>query len=136
MPTPGQHDVARTLLTKARGDELALARLAADPDIPDDIVGFHAQQAVEKLFKAVLSAHGIGYNRTHNLSYLKALLEDGQIERPADIDTLEELTPWAVEFRYDEAHHATLDRARTVEMVTTARRWAEAAILGVPHDQA
>ena len=89
MPTPGQHDVARTLLSKARGDALALARLADDPDIPDDILGFHAQQAAEKLLKAVLSAYGVGYNRTHNLSYLKGLLEDAQIERPAGVDTLE-----------------------------------------------
>ena len=36
---------------------------------------FHAQQAVEKLLKAVLSHHGVTYGRTHDLGRLVELVE-------------------------------------------------------------
>ncbi|MCX7412106.1 MAG: HEPN domain-containing protein [Planctomycetia bacterium] len=52
MP-PDQHDV---LLRKARQDELVLERLLGDSDVDDDTLGFHAQQAAEKLLKAALAA--------------------------------------------------------------------------------
>jgi HEPN domain-containing protein len=48
MP-PDRHDV---LLRKSRQDELVLERLLGDSDIDDDTLGFHAQQAAEKLLKA------------------------------------------------------------------------------------
>jgi hypothetical protein len=49
---------AQLLLRKAREDADAAAKLAADGDTADAIVGFHAQQAVEKALKAVLAASG------------------------------------------------------------------------------
>jgi hypothetical protein len=45
MP-PDRHDV---LLRKARQDELVLERLLSHRDVDDDTLGFHAQQAAEKL---------------------------------------------------------------------------------------
>ena len=50
MP-PDRH---RVLLHKARQDELVLERLLGDRDVDDDTLGFHAQQAAEKLLKALL----------------------------------------------------------------------------------
>lgn len=50
-----QHDLALILLQKAREDELAVDRLIDDVQISDAIVGFHLQQATEKLLKAVLA---------------------------------------------------------------------------------
>jgi hypothetical protein len=41
-------DVARLLLKKARQDEALVRKIGSDTDIADEIVGFHAQQAVEK----------------------------------------------------------------------------------------
>lgn len=38
-------DVAARFVRKARSDEIALDKLADDPDVPDDLIGFHAQQA-------------------------------------------------------------------------------------------
>jgi len=49
--------------------EKALRGLIDDDDIPDDVLGFHAQQAVEKILKAVLAANDLGYERTHNIAY-------------------------------------------------------------------
>lgn len=36
----------------------------------DDVVGFHAQQTVEKAVKAVLVLHGIAFPRSHDLDFL------------------------------------------------------------------
>lgn len=41
-------DLAQLLMEKAAGDEKILLRLIDQDDIPDDGLGFHAQQAVEK----------------------------------------------------------------------------------------
>lgn len=42
----------------------------------DEIVGFHAQQAVEKALKAVLTAVAVRVGRTHDIAYLLTLLPD------------------------------------------------------------
>ena len=44
-------DLAQLLMEKAAGDEKILLRLIDEDDIPDDGLGFHAQQAVEKMTK-------------------------------------------------------------------------------------
>lgn len=124
LPSPEQRDVARALLAKAHGDEIVLTKLIEDVDVPDDILGFHAQQAVEKLLKAVLAASGVPFSRSHNLSYLVGLLNDAGLELPEAIVALEDLTPWAVEFRYDESSHALLDREATLQVVVATRVWA------------
>jgi hypothetical protein len=47
-PADNLAEASRTLLRKAHGDAAAARELAGNPDIPDEIIGFHAQQAVEK----------------------------------------------------------------------------------------
>jgi predicted RNase H-like HicB family nuclease len=54
LPTPEHREVAQLLLEKATGDLAAAELLAADERQADHVVGFHAQQAVEKSIKAVL----------------------------------------------------------------------------------
>src|SRR5680860_129870 len=49
------------LLRKARSHRIALDHVGPDPTFADMIVGFHAQQAIEKLIKAVLSHNQIAY---------------------------------------------------------------------------
>ena len=48
-------------------DQYVMNRLVEDPSAPDEAIGFHAQQAVEKLIKAVLAHRAIEYRRTHQL---------------------------------------------------------------------
>lgn len=67
------HEHAGTLLAKARDDAGMMRTLMAAPDSPDWGVGFHAQQAVEKAIKAVLSDRAVEYPRTHNLAPLMKL---------------------------------------------------------------
>ncbi|MDY6965493.1 MAG: HEPN domain-containing protein [Halobacteriota archaeon] len=56
--------------------------------ISDEIIGFHSQQAVEKLLKAVLSEFGVAYIKVHDLEKLLNLLADNKIEVPDDIKEL------------------------------------------------
>lgn len=50
--------VAADLLARARDDAEAVSATVAVAGVTDAIVGFHAQQAVEKAIKAVLAANG------------------------------------------------------------------------------
>jgi HEPN domain-containing protein len=74
------HDRARVLLDRAQADETLVRRVLDDDEIADSIIGFHAQQAVEKLVKAVLSDRGISYVRTHALGYLIDLVERSEYQ--------------------------------------------------------
>ena len=46
-----RRDLVRILLHKSAQDEAAMVRLLSDPGLDDEVVGFHAQQAVEKALK-------------------------------------------------------------------------------------
>ena len=81
-------DLSLLLMEKAAGDEKILLRLVDDDDIPDDGLGFHAQQAVEKMVKAVLAHNGVSYERTHNIAYLLKLLDGVGIAKPDRADDL------------------------------------------------
>lgn len=93
--------LAKILLQKGLQDQHAMNRLAEDAAIPDEIVGFHAQQAVEKMIKGVLAHCRIEYERTHKLRRLVAILGAANIAYPPEVTESIALTPFAVELRYD-----------------------------------
>jgi HEPN domain-containing protein len=68
------------LLRAAHADLRATRLLAADPDQANEIVGFHAQQTVEKAIKAVLVASGAEIPYTHDLSLLLDILATHDIK--------------------------------------------------------
>lgn len=84
------------LLQKSAQDE-AMLRLEGVPDL---IFGFHAQQAVEKLLKALFSERGLRYPRTHDLQLLHENLVAAGETLPAVPIPLTELNEYAVEYRY------------------------------------
>lgn len=129
MPKRAQRDLAALLVRKASGDEVALQVLAADGAVPDEIVGFHAQQAVEKLLKAALAALDRDFPRTHDLTTLTQLLEDAGHSLPQRLASADDLTVWAVEFRYEESLQGRFDRSAVIELVAAVREWV-AAIVG------
>lgn len=118
-------DLARLLMEKAAGDEKILLRLIDDEDIPDDGLGFHAQQAVEKRVKAVLARNSISYERTHNIAYLLKLLDSAGISKPDRADDLPNLSPWAAELRYGRSPDAAPDRAQMRLLVEQTKKWAD-----------
>jgi len=52
-----QREHSELLLRKAAQDEFTVEKLIPDPESPDEVIGFHAQQAVEKILKAVSFSH-------------------------------------------------------------------------------
>jgi HEPN domain-containing protein len=50
--------------------------------VSDEVIGFHLQQAAEKLLKALLAAREVRYGRIHNLRALMDLLTDAGCPLP------------------------------------------------------
>jgi HEPN domain-containing protein len=122
-------DLAQILIEKARADEAALRALADAPEVPDVVLGFHAQQAVEKLLKAVLAHRQVEYEFRHDIEYLGELIETAGLGPPPRFDEATALTPWAVEFRYEDPPTGqALERVRVLDVVVAVREWAEAVI--------
>lgn len=137
MSTPPPPDNRRAhahlLLRKARSYRIVLDHVGIDPTFADMIVGFHAQQAIEKLIKAVLSDNQIAYARVNDLDRLLQLLNAAQITQPPGAQQLVSLTPWATRFRYeDPPEPISLDRRATVTLVDDVAAWASALMLRTP----
>lgn len=115
--------------------ELLLAKAAEDehpaqlPSMPDGPSGFHFQQAVEKLLKALLCQCLVKYKRSHDLDYLATLLQDcGEILSATPIQ-LSQLNDFAVVYRYDALlQSAVPDRADLIETVRLIREHVMARI--------
>jgi HEPN domain-containing protein len=128
---------AELLLRKAGQDEFALAELLPNPRCADEVIGFHAQQAVEKLLKAVLAGRGIDYPYTHDLVALIDLLRDRGLDVPGDVENARRLAPFAVELRYDdilEEEEEAFDRSWAADCVKKTREWAERLVGEEPLD--
>lgn len=123
MPETG--DLARVLARKADDDSRAMRLLAPNPEISDEIVGFHAQQAVEKWLKAVMALHGLEEARIHDLGRLLEILGEAGVDLPPSADHLDDLSIYAVPLRYADLLDAEpLDRGATVTLVDEVGGWA------------
>lgn len=129
MPSPEAQELALLLVRKAEGDESILDRLLDDHDVPDDVLGFHVQQAVEKRLKAVLALDEVEYEHTHSVSYLTALIEQTGIDLPGCRNEIEGLTPWAVAARYDGTFEKVLDRGAARTLVSELRDWSRRLVI-------
>ncbi|MCE5229931.1 HEPN domain-containing protein [bacterium] len=128
------HESALLLLEKAKGDAIVLSRLIDGETVPVWTIGFHAQQAVEKAIKSVLTDRAIIYPRTHNVAMLLELIRQNEIPQPPDAGELPTLTPYGSVFRYeDEIDGATIvfDRAELANWVTSTIAWASNLLLVV-----
>ena len=131
MPQRDSHDHALLLLSKARTDKLVLDKLVDDSEIADDAIGFHAQQAVEKLLKAILANRQVEYPRVHDIDRLVDLLEAHDGSLPPQARQLDELTPWATQLRYDELlDKERLDRRGVQQLLVAVLKWADAELAG------
>jgi HEPN domain-containing protein len=103
----------------ARKDFDALRGMAGNPIFADEIFGFHAQQSIEKAFKAWLSQNAVEYTLTHDLSRLLLLLE----ETGQDVTAywpLVEFNVFAVQARYESglmALEEPLDRNSIISSI-------------------
>lgn len=123
-PEPDLSETSRILLRKAEEDATAVREFAGNPEIGDSIIGFHAQQAVEKWVKAVTAASGVRHSTIHDIDRLIEIVEATGIEVPLDRDRLAVLTQYAVPFRYDELLDAeSLEREVLVALVDEVAAW-------------
>jgi HEPN domain-containing protein len=130
LAPPREH--AELLLRKASRDEFVFDRLANDPECSDEVLGFHVQQAAEKMLKAALALRRLRHPRTHDLAKLISLLRDSGISVPESLDDLAHLTPYATTFRYDEAEPGSLDRGEARRLLSQCRRWIELQLAPTP----
>lgn len=122
--------LAKKFLRKADQDMTVLEKWRQDPDIAGEILGFHAQQAAEKMLKAILSYKGIEVPLTHRSADLIDLGKDHGIVLTERLEDIRFLTPFAVEFRYDlyEEDEEPVDFEEIFALLKELRKWAKTII--------
>ncbi len=122
------------LLRKAAQDEVVVEVVLEVPRVHDEVIGYHTQQAAEKLLKAVLAAHGVVYRRTHNLDELILLLGQNAVTLPPDLLAIRGFTTFAVEPRYADlpSEEVAVDRQVAYDLLRRLRVWAEECIGNAP----
>jgi HEPN domain-containing protein len=80
-----QREQALLLLRKAAQDEALLDEVLTSDQVSDEIIGFHCQQAVEKLLKALLSDLGMRFRKTHEIGALMGLLAEAGEPLPDEL---------------------------------------------------
>jgi hypothetical protein len=129
LSVPEGTGLAALLARKAGEDATAVREFAGNPEISDGILGFHAQQAIEKWLKAVMATRGIEHPRIHDIGRLLQLLRSSGANLPENAEELDELTIYAVPLRYDDLLDAEpLDREHTVHLVDQLEAWASRQI--------
>lgn len=70
---------------------------------------------MEKLIKALFCIYSVRFPKTHDLDELVELAQEHNIPLPSFMDTLTELSPYAVEWRYAILHDDLHDIAAMLE---------------------
>jgi hypothetical protein len=109
------------------GDLYACRKLADDAEVDDHIIGFHAQQAVEKALKVALVLADAELPHTHDLEWLVERVREAGTKVPDELSGTEWLTPWASELRYDEP--IALDRTAALIAAESASGWAASLLV-------
>ena len=97
-------------LLRASSDDETVLQFA----LPDSAFGFHAQQAVEKLYKVLLATRKGSFPYSHDLQSLRKRVEATGIVLPVCSFRLEELSEYAGEARYAEP--IALDEPTRIEL--------------------
>lgn len=122
---------ASAWLEKADHDLLAVDVISAASDPPWDIVVFHAQQAAEKLLKALLVSHGHQPPKVHDLMRLLTLCVPYGAELAQFADDCAFLSPLAVRSRYPGNEPETA-REDAEKGAAIARRIRDAVLEHLP----
>lgn len=117
-PSEIQILVVRQWVELAREDLAWAEKGAEDASLPGPgKIGFHAQQAVEKLLKGLLTSYGVDPEDRHNLGQLVEQIRRLDRATGDAVAETSELTPYAVIYRYPPPRPSSLQ-------ATHARRCA------------
>lgn len=121
---PQNHE-ATQFLSLAQDDAYVCHTLIKDPDASSRIIGFHAQQAIEKAFKAILIGKNIAPARTHDLTELAYIIEENGIELPISVNKLAFLSPYTVTLRYGGEVDGALTPEEACDLMDTVLRFTK-----------
>lgn len=114
-------DFVRQWLDKADHD-LRVAELLTEAPLDNfEAVGFHAQQAAEKLIKAFLVRYQIEFPKSHDIARLRGLVAGVDPRLAEELAFADWLTPYGVEFRYP-GELAPVGRGQGEELLRLAER--------------
>ena len=121
-----RREQALLLLRKAAQDEALLDEVLTSDQVSDEIIGFHCQQAAEKILKALLSDVGVRFRKTHAIGVLMAHLAQAGHALPDQFENLDVLTPFGTMYRYEDYEAVVLLNRDTVRTsVRELRAWVE-----------
>jgi|NGEPerStandDraft_6_1074524.scaffolds.fasta_scaffold112156_3 HEPN domain-containing protein len=126
-----ESDLAAQLLRRASEDEAAARAMLPVPSVTDAIVGFHAQQAVEKSLKAVLAARRVEFPFIHDIAGLAELCEQSGGLLPQELAGVDALTPYAAILRYDDSPAGAVDTQAALQWAASAVSWARSVLESV-----
>jgi HEPN domain-containing protein len=93
-------ELAKQWMEKAEHDLVTARAVLALPDGPTDTPCFHAQQAIEKVLKALLTARGMRFEKVHDLmAHCDAAIPHAP-ELKAHRERIAALADYAVQVRY------------------------------------
>lgn len=117
----------RAWAEKADNDLLCIANNVAAERVPWDVVVFHAQQAAEKLLKALLVSTGEAVPRTHDLVALLSSVSRSGFPLAGSRSEIDVLSRFGAAVRYpDPVYSPTEEDGR--EMAAAASRFREAVL--------
>jgi HEPN domain-containing protein len=116
----GEVDTARTLLEGVKRNQ----------PVRPEVVGFLAQQAIEKGLKAVLCHRGLPLPLSHDLSALAAALPN-DVARPPHETILSALNEFATIRRYEEGYEilSWKELEEAVQLAHILLQWSENTVL-------
>ncbi len=124
-----RREQALLLLRKAAQDEALLDEVLTSDQVSDEIIGFHCQQAAEKILKALLSDVGVRFRKTHEIGALMALLAQSGHGLPDQFQNLDMLTPFGAIYRYEDYDAVvSLNRHAARQSLRELRAWAETTL--------
>ncbi|MBN2103818.1 HEPN domain-containing protein [bacterium] len=90
--------ITKEWLSAAKDDLIVIEKII-DDDLLSHVVAFHAQQCIEKVFKAVIEEYEMGLVKVHNLIRLHELVIQ-HLKIKIDMSMLEKLDKLYIDSRY------------------------------------
>ena len=116
------------LFVKSAEDEVTLTF-----DVPDAVFEFHTQQAIEKLLKALIAAHGSEFPFTHDLEVLTDQVEQLGEVLPNFGVRLSDFTPFGVLVRYNRGVPLSrMERSTYRKLIADLRAFVASRVASLP----